>query len=161
MATRASRPRASATCRKASCRAILAVGLLLAGCASAVVGDQSQTAAPSVPPLPTAPPSAAPSLTPVPQASASSDASGCVSLNLDYGPDARGKAGDLVGVATTDIAGLQAGDVVKRDVPTDVGSSVLIVRAGEIIGTVVYFPDQHGGWLLFSGVLCGGLGVKS
>jgi hypothetical protein len=84
-----------------------------------------------------------------------------VSINIDYGPDARGKAGDLVGLARTAIAGLQAGDVVERDVPTDVGSGVRIVRAGDVIGTVVYFPDQHGGWLLFSGYVCGGLGFKS
>src|SRR5450759_1085996 len=73
----------------------------------------------------------------------------------------RRQAGDLVGLATTAIAGLQAGDVVRRDVPTDVGSSVQIVRAGEVIGTVVYFSDGHEGWLLVSGWLCGGLSVSS
>jgi hypothetical protein len=88
-------------------------------------------------------------------------AAGCLSLNIDYGPDARGKAGDLVSLATTDINGLQASDLVERDVPTDVGSGVRIVRAGEVIGSVVYFSDQHGGWLPSSGYLCGGLSFKS
>lgn len=85
----------------------------------------------------------------------------CVSVNIDYAPDARGKAGDLVDLARTAIEGLQAGDVVERDVPTDVGSGVRIVRAGEVIGTVVYFSDGNGGWLPSSGVLCGGLGFRS
>jgi hypothetical protein len=84
-----------------------------------------------------------------------------VSLNIDYGPDARGKAGDLVDLARAAITGLQAGDVVALAEPTDVGTGVQVLRAGEIIGTIVYFADQHGGWLPFSGVLCGGLGFPS
>ena len=84
-----------------------------------------------------------------------------MSLNIDYGPNARGKAGDLVGLARAALTGLQEGDVVERDVPTDVGFGVRIVRAGDVIGTVVYFPDGNGGWLPFSGVLCGGLGFES
>ena len=132
--------------------------------ASSPAAMPSPTAEPAVPASPTAPPSAAPSLTPVPQAPASSGVSDCVSLNYNYGPDARGRAGDLVSLARTAIAGLQAGDVVELDEPSDVGSGVRgvrVVRADEVIGTVVYFPDQHGGWLLVSGALCGGLGFKS
>lgn len=152
--------------RSASGWVILAAAFVLAGCAGGGVGGSRPAgpppaAAPSVPASPTAPPSGVPSLTPVPQASASAGATSCVSVNLDYAPDARGKAGDIVDLARAAIAGLQAGDVVERDVPTDVGSGVQILRDGEVIGTVVDFPDQHGGWLLFSGVLCGGLGFKS
>ena len=157
----ATHPRAPATIRCARGGAILVAGILLAGCAGGGAGGQSPTAAPSVRASPTGPPSAAPSLTPVPGASASEGAAGCVSINIDYGPDARGKAGDLVSLATADIAGLLPGDVVEPDVPTDVGSGVRIVRAGEVIGTIVYFSDQHGGWLPSSGYLCGGLGFKS
>lgn len=156
----AAHPSAPATYRGALGGAVVVAALLLAGCAGGGAGSQSPTAVPSVPASPTAPPSAAPTLTPVPGASADLGAAGCLSRNIDYGPDARGKVGDLVSLATTDITGLRAGDVVERDVPTDVGSGVRIVRAGEVIGTVVYFSDQQGGWLPFSGYLCGGLGFR-
>jgi hypothetical protein len=156
-----SRPRARATSRPSLGGAILATGFLLAGCVGGGVGNQSPTTVFSELASPTAPPSTAPTLTPVPQGSTSSGATGCVSLNIDYGPDARGKAGDLVGLASTTIAGIQAGDVVERGEPTDGGSSVQVVRAGEVIGTVVYSPDRHGGWLPVSGVLCSGLSYKS
>jgi len=140
----------------------LTVTFLLTGCAAGATPSSPATAAPTTA-VAVATSTSTPALspTPSPTAEASSGAAGCVSLNIDYGPDARGQAGDLVGLATTAIAGLQAGDVVRRDVPTDVGSSVQIVRAGEVIGTVVYFSDGHGGWLLVSGWLCGGLGVSS
>ena len=167
---KASRAGVPATRRFARGGAILAAGFLLAGCVGGV-GGQSPTAAPSmpaspsapppVPASPSAPPSTAALLTPVPGPSASSGATDCVSLNIDYAPDARGKAGDLVALARTAIAGLQAGDVVERGEPTDVGSDVQVVRAGAVIATLVYFPDQHGGWLLSSGDLCGGLSFKS
>jgi len=140
----------------------LTVTLLLTGCAAGATPSSSATAAPmTAVAVGTSPPTPALSPTLSPTAAASSGAASCVSLNIDYAPDARGKAGDLVDLARTAIAGLQAGDVVQRDVPTDVGSSVQIVRAGEVIGTVVYFSDGHGGWLLVSGSLCGGLSVST
>ena len=140
----------------------LTVTFLLTGCAAGATPSPSATEA-ATPAVAVATSTPTPALAPTPPATAeaSSGAAGCVSLNIDYGTDARGKAGDLVSLARTAIAGLQAGDVVERDVPTDVGSGVRIVRAGEIIGTVVYFSDQHGGWLPDSGVLCGGLSFKS
>jgi len=140
----------------------LTVTFLLTGCAAGTIPSPSATAAPTTAvAVATSTPTPTLSPTPPPTAEASSGAAGCVSLNFDYGLDARGQTGDLVGVARTAIAGLQAGDVVQRDVPTDVGSSVQVVRAGEVIGTVVYFSDGSGGWLLVSGYLCGGLGVSS
>ena len=140
----------------------LTVTFLLTGCAAGATPSPSATEA-ATPAVAVATSTPTPALAPTPPATAeaSSGAAGCVSLNIDYAPDARGKAGDLVGLARAAIAGLRAGDVVQRDVPTDVGSGVQIVRAGEVIGTVVYFPDQHGGWLLVTGYLCGGLGVSS
>jgi len=133
---------------------ILAIGFLLAGC----VGGGSS-------PSPTAPPSVAPSPTlappaplAAPTASPSSGATGCVSLNLDYGQDARGKAGDPVDLARNAVAGLRAGDVVERG---EAAGSVRIVRAGEIVGNVAYVSDGAGGWLLVGGTLCDGFSVRS
>lgn len=143
----------------------LLVGLgatfLVIGCAA---GGTPSTSAPE-PSMPTAAPSAVPSatpsVTPVPTASASSSTTGCVALNIDYAPDARGKAGDPVDLAKAVIAGLRAGDLVERGDPTELGSAVRIVRAGETIGNLTYVSDAKGRWLLVGGTLCGGLGVKS
>ena len=131
--------------------------LLAAGC---VAGAPSSTSSPA-PSMPTAAPPAEPSPTPVPTVSASPGVSGCVSLNIDYGADARGKAGDPVDLTRTTVDGLQAGDVVEPGDPTETGVAVRILRAGEVVGDITYASDGHGGWLLMGGMLCAGLGAKS
>jgi hypothetical protein len=81
-----------------------------------------------------------------------------VSPSRDYAQGARGRSGDPVHLATEDITGIRAGDVVERD---DAAGSVRIVRAGAIVGSVTYDADGAGGWLLMGGTLCDGLGVRS
>jgi len=83
----------------------------------------------------------------------------CVTANVDYGEDARGKPGDPIELTRTAVDGLLAGDVVERGgYPVETGS-VRIVRAGEVVGHVRYGSDGHGGWLPLGGTLCEGLSV--
>ena len=102
---------------------------------------------------------AAPAESSSPTATPPSGATDCVNASLDYGPDARGKPGEPVDLARSAISGLRAGDVLERADPADAGA-VQVVRAGEIVGTVTYMSDGHGGWLLVGGAMCAGLGIK-
>jgi hypothetical protein len=85
-------------------------------------------------------------------------AGSCVSGDAMFTEDARGSKEDPVRQAQKLLGkGLRAGDVVQRGgYPADKGL-VRVVRAGQVIGTLTYVDDGHGGWLLLSSTFCGGL----
>ena len=84
-------------------------------------------------------------------------AGSCVSGDALYVEDARGSKEDPVRQARKLLKGLRAGDVVQRGgYPADKGL-VRVVRDGQVIGTMTYEDDGHGGWLLVGSTSCGGL----
>jgi hypothetical protein len=85
----------------------------------------------------------------------------CMSGDAMYVEDARGSKADPVEQTRKQLLkGLRAGDIVQRGgYPADKGL-VRIVRDGEVIGTLTYVDDGHGGWLLLSSTLCGGLSAS-
>ena len=85
-------------------------------------------------------------------------AGSCVSGDAMFVEDARGSKEDPVRQAREQLRkGLRPGDVVERGgYPADKGL-VRVVRDGEVIGTLTYVDDGHGGWLLLSSTTCGGL----
>jgi hypothetical protein len=85
-------------------------------------------------------------------------AGSCMSGDAMFTEDARGSTEDPVRQARKLLLkGLRAGDVVQRGgYPADTGL-VRVVRDGQVIGTLTYVDDGHGGWLLPSSTLCGGL----
>jgi hypothetical protein len=88
-----------------------------------------------------------------------SSAGACMSGNLSYGPNAKGKHGDPVALTRAVVSGIKPQDVVERGgYPAERGS-VRIVRAGEVIGSLGFDSDGAGGWLLIDSTLCDGLGT--
>jgi hypothetical protein len=84
-------------------------------------------------------------------------AGSCVSGDALLAEDARGSKEDPVGQARKLLKGLRADDVVQRGgYPADKGL-VRVLRNDEVVGTMTYVDDGHGGWLLLSSVSCGGL----
>jgi hypothetical protein len=84
---------------------------------------------------------------------------GCVSSDALLGENARGPKVLPVKQAQAGLVGLLPGDVVQRaGYPVETGR-VRVVRNGEVIGSLDYQPDGHGGWLLTGTTLCDGLGA--
>jgi hypothetical protein len=85
-------------------------------------------------------------------------AGSCMSSDAMFVEDARGSKEDPVRQARDQLRkGLRPGDVVERGgYPADKGL-VRVVRDGQVIGTLTFIDDGHGGWLLPSSTLCGGL----
>jgi hypothetical protein len=144
--------------------------IILAGCVEAGVGTQipsvSPPPAPSAAvaasvPAPTAVPVALDSPSNTPTGAAATSSADCVNLALDYIEGTRGTKGNPVGLARNAVSGIRTSDVVERGEPIRAGVTVRIVRGSEVIGHVTYLADNHGGWLLSGGSLCGGLGFKS
>lgn len=87
-------------------------------------------------------------------------AGGCVSGSASYAAGARGDKAQPVKQARAHLAGLRAGDVVQRaGYPVETGR-VRVVRGGEVIGSLEYEPDGHGGWLLMNSTLCEGVHAR-
>lgn len=74
----------------------------------------------------------------------------------DFAPGATGDP-DPVQSARDDLHGLEPDDVVEAaGYPEAVTRQVRVVRDGEVIAVVEFFPDGQGGWLQMSGNACEG-----
>jgi hypothetical protein len=84
-------------------------------------------------------------------------AGSCVTGFNEFEEGARGESGDPLQLAARQLTGLQPGDLVEAaGYPVEQGR-VRIVRSGAVIGSLVFHPDDHDGWLLSETTLCGGL----
>jgi hypothetical protein len=74
----------------------------------------------------------------------------------DYAPDAVGDPDPVQG-ATDDLEWLEPGDLVEAaGYPEAETRQVRVVRGGEVVAVLEYFPDGKGGWLQMSGNACSG-----
>jgi len=84
---------------------------------------------------------------------------GQVGWYADFAPGATGDP-DPVQSAKDHLHGLEPDDMVEAaGYPESETRQVRVVRDGEVIAVVEYFPDGQGGWLQMSGNACSGLGI--